>query len=247
MKPFLILQIRANDEAADGEFFAFLKHGEIDESDVVRIRMEQGGIPEDIRAKDFSAVIVGGGPYNISDDEEKKSPEQMKAEKDLDRLLDEIVENDIPFLGACYGFGALIRHQGGVVSKENYSEGVGALDITLTDAAQNDPLTSGLPKTFRAFGGHKEACQNLPTEAELLAGSEDCPVHMLRMKRNIYATQFHPELDVDGMITRINVYKNAGYFPPEDAEPMIAEVKKEIVTVPAQIMKRFVDRYSSKS
>ena len=41
-----------------------------------------------------------------------------------------------------------------------------------------------------------------------------------RVGRNVYATQFHPELDLEGICTRIEVYKNAGYFDPSAAETL---------------------------
>ncbi len=242
MKPFLILQLRPEDAASDGEYEAFLRFGGLAESDVHRVRLEQSGLPE-INLDDYSGVIVGGGPYNVSDPEEKKSPEQKRAEEDLARLIGQIVERDFPFLGACFGLGFLVKHQGGRVSKEKYAEEVGAVTVKINQEGEKDFLLKGLPKEFRAFVGHKEACQNVPEGAVLLASSDTCPSQMIRVKENIYATQFHPELDVPGIILRINVYKHAGYFPPEDAEKLIDQVKQEQVTVPMMILKRFVDRY----
>jgi len=242
MKPFLILQLRPNDDAANGEFQAFLKHGGLSEKDVVRIRMEKAGIPE-INLDDYSGVIVGGGPSNISDPEEKKSDEQKRFEKDLQKLLEDIFDRDFPYLGACYGLGALAEFCGGDVSKEKFSEDVGPVTITLTKDGEKDPLTAGLPKSFWVFLGHKEACQNIPTGIVNLASSEECPHQMFRLKTNIYATQFHPELDVEGIVTRINVYKHHGYFPPEDAEVLMEKCKQEKVTVPPKILKRFIETY----
>ncbi|MFH1404810.1 MAG: glutamine amidotransferase [Patescibacteria group bacterium] len=245
IKPFLILQLRP-DQASDDEFKAFLKYGELDEQDVVRIRMEENGIPE-INLDDYSAIIVGGGPSNISDDEEKKEEYQKRFEADMAPLLDEIIEKDFPYLGACYGIGSIVNHMGGVVSKEKYTEHVGAVDVEFTEQGIIDPLMNGLPKVFRAFAGHKEACQTLPDNVVLLASTKDCPIHLVRVKNNIYATQFHPELDVDGIIHRINTYKHAGYFPPEDADKLIAESEKERgkITVPQEILKRFVEKYKT--
>ena len=79
-----------------------------------------------------------------------------------------------------------------------------------------------MPAEFDAFVGHKEACRVLPPSAVLLATSAACPVQMFRVKQNLYATQFHPELDLPGLLTRVRVYQHAGYFPPEELDELIA-------------------------
>lgn len=241
MKPFLILQSRPEEEASKGEFEAFLKFGGLKVFDVQRVRMERIGVP-DIRLDEYSGIILGGGPYNMTDPDGLKEPAQQKVEKDLFKLLDEVVERDFPFLGACLGVGFLTTHGGGKVSKDQ-SEDVGGVSIKVNQDGKKDPLLKGLPGEFRAFVGHKEGCNKLPPGAILLASSDTCPVQMFRIKENIYATQFHPELDVPGIIERINIYKHAGYFPPEDAEQLIETVSKEEITVPMEILKRFVERY----
>jgi GMP synthase (glutamine-hydrolysing) len=242
VKPFLILQLRPEDPASDNEFAAFLDFGRLVEAEVHRVRMENDGVP-DIDLDNYSGVIVGGGPYNVSDPEDSKTPGQIKMEKDLAVLLDKVIDNDFPFLGACYGLGVLAKHLGGNVSKEKYSEPVGAITVKLAKTARSDPLTSNLPSQFRAFAGHKEACQNIPPNTTLLGSSDDCPVQIIRHKKNIYATQFHTELDKKGLALRINIYKHAGYFLPDDAEKLIAKAEAEIVEAPATILSRFTTRY----
>jgi GMP synthase (glutamine-hydrolysing) len=240
MKKILIVQVRPEDEAADNELEAFLKFGQLSSDAIHRVQADREAMG-DIDLSNYAAVIVGGGPLNVSD--AQKSEQAMRAERDVFALLDKVVEHDFPFLGACYGFGALVAHQRAVVSKEQYSEDVGAITIVRTRDGDRDPLLKNLPAEFRAFGGHKEACQTLPYSATLLAGSENCPVQMLRIKNNIYATQFHPELDTNGIVLRINVYRHAGYFPPEEADELIATVKKEVVSFPPAILENFVARY----
>src|SRR6202035_3960310 len=77
-----------------------------------------------------------------------------------------------------------------------------------------------LPDVFDAYGGHKEGASALPSDLVCLAYSADCPVQAFRVGDNVYATQFHPELDADGISTRIDVYKDYGYFAPETAESL---------------------------
>jgi GMP synthase (glutamine-hydrolysing) len=242
MKPFLILQHRLINEAAENELDAFLHYGELGRNEVRRVRMEENGIPH-LNLDDYSAIICGGGPSNVSDPEAGKSDSQKRFETDFLELYPQIFEKDFPFLGACYGIGSLTKYAGGSVSANKYGEEVGSSIIHMTEDASSDPLTQGLPGKFKAFVGHKEACQELAEGATLLARSEECPIQMIRFRNNIYATQFHPELDNEGLSLRIRIYRNHGYFESDKAESLIDRIKGEKVTVPKMILKRFVDRY----
>ena len=97
---------------------------------------------------------------------------------------------------------------------------------------------------FEAFGGHKEAASQLPRHVIRLASSPACPVQAFRVGANVYATQFHPELDVEGICTRIDVYKDHGYFAPETAESLKADARQRDVRHPTVIMRRFAQRYA---
>lgn len=242
MKPFLLLATRAEDTAADDEYAAFLKFTGLSEGELRRVRLEQGPLGEvDFNA--LSGIFLGGGPFNSSDPQESKSPVQQRVEADLRALLDRVVAADFPFLGACYGIGTLGVHQGAVVD-HRYAEPVGAVDVVLTRQGREDSLLMDLPRAFQAFVGHKEAISRLPRHAVLLAGSATCPVQAFRVGRNVYATQFHPELDVRGICTRIDVYKHAGYFEPEQADELKGQVRRSRVVHPMRILRQFVDRYA---
>ena len=244
MRPFLLLAIRAEDAAADNEYDSFLTLAGLGEGELRRVRLEQrplGGVDLD----DWSGIIVGGGPFNFSDPEELKTPVQRRVEADLSGLLDRVVSTDFPFLGACYGIGALGRHQGAVIDR-CYAEPVGAVEVTLTPAGRRDPLLGELPAAFQAFTGHKEAVSQLPGHAVLLASSAACPVQAFRVGGNVYATQFHPELDVAGLYTRIEVYKHAGYFDPDEADEIRARAASSNITWPPAIMRGFVRRYGQR-
>ena len=242
VKPFLLLGIRADDAAADNEYASFLTLAGLKEGELRRVRLEQGP-PGDVDLRDWSGIFVGGGPFNFTDPEDLKSPVQRRVEADLDRLLDTVVAADFPFLGACYGIGALGRHQGALLDRR-FAEPVGTVQVTLTAEGQRDPLLRGLPPTFDAFTGHKEAISRLPEHAVLLASSAACPVQIFRVGRCVYATQFHAELDVAGMETRIGVYKHAGYFDPAEADDIMDRAVRSNVTWPPVILRQFVQRYA---
>jgi GMP synthase (glutamine-hydrolysing) len=244
VRPFLLLAIRAEDAAADNEYDSFLTLGGLGEGELRRIRLEQRPLG-DVDLGEWSGIIVGGGPFNYSDPEELKTPVQRRVEADLSGLLDRVVSADYPFLGACYGIGALGRHQGAVIDRR-YAEPVGAVEITLTPAGQRDPLLGELPAAFQAFTGHKEAVSQLLGHAVLLASSAGCPVQAFRVGGNVYATQFHPELDVAGLNTRIEVYKHAGYFDPDEADEIRARAASSDITWAPVILRGFVRRYGQR-
>jgi GMP synthase (glutamine-hydrolysing) len=242
VKPFLLLAIRGEDAAADGEYESFLAFAGLGERELRRVRLERRPLG-DIELRDWSGIFLGGGPFNSSDPEGSKSPVQRRVEADLRGLLDLVVTADFPFLGACYGIGALGRHQGAVVDRR-YGEPVGAVPVTLTRAGRGDPLLRGLPGTFDAFVGHKEAISALPGHAVLLASSPGCPVQAFRIGSHAYATQFHPDLDAAGLCTRIDVYQHAGYFEPGQAGELKALAQLSSVTHPPAILRRFARRYA---
>jgi GMP synthase (glutamine-hydrolysing) len=240
-KPFLIIQLRPEDETSDNEFESIKFYGGLRNTEVVRERAEITGLPG-VNLDQFAAIIVGGSPFDMSSAKSEKSDIQLQVESEFYKLFDDIVERDFPFLGCCSGNGLLGRYCGANISTR-YGEPVGGVDIRLTVEGIEDPLLEGYPETIRVLLGHKEACDDLPPGTVLLAGSNRCPVQMFRLKNNIYATQFHPEGDPQGFTVRINVYKDHGYFPADTADELIASIENEAVPESNRILKRFVDRF----
>lgn len=243
MKPFLLLGTRDEDAAADNEYDAFLGFTGLDESMLRRVRLERRPLGYvDLDA--WSGIFLGGGPFNASDPPSTKIAAQLRVEDELGALLDVVVARDFPFLGACYGIGAIGTHQGGCVDR-TFSEPISRVPVTLTAEGRADPLLADLPETFEAFVGHKEAVRDLPPAAVHLASSPACPVQAFRVGRNVYATQFHPELDIHGLCTRIEVYKHSGYFDPPEAESLKAMAREGRVFEPPKILSAFVQRYAA--
>ncbi|WP_309067599.1 glutamine amidotransferase [Microbacterium sp.] len=241
-RPFVLLATRAEDGPAEEEYELFLRFGGLRPEELIRVRLEAEPMPRlDLDA--ISGIFVGGSPFNASDAEDRKSTVQRRVEAEFDALLREVVPRDVPFLGACYGVGTLGAHIGATIDK-TFGEAVGVVPVTLTEEGVSDPLLRGMPRTFDAFVGHKEAIRHLPDVAVLLASSPASPVQMFRVGKNVYATQFHPELDVDGISTRIRAYDGFGYFAPQELEDTLAAVRRVPVTETGRIVRRFVERYA---
>ncbi|GAB3267633.1 glutamine amidotransferase [Sinomonas notoginsengisoli] len=242
MRPFLLLAARDHDEVAEDEYRAFCAYSGLAPEQLHRVRAEAGPLPG-IRFADYSGVILGGSPFTASDPAEQKSATQRRVEAEIGVLLRQIVAEDFPFLGACYGVGMLGTQMGAVVDR-HFGEAVGPVKVRLSTVGLHDPLCAGLDPAFHAFVGHKEAVRTLPPEAALLAGSDTCPVQMFRFRKNLYATQFHPELDVAGLERRVDAYRHSGYFPPDEAETVKERARGTRVTEPQKVLANFVARYA---
>lgn len=242
MKPFVLLATRAEDVPADEEYRLFLRGTGLEERELIRMRLEAGPMPRlDLDA--LSGIFVGGGPFNASDPPERKSPVQHRVEAEFAALLEEVVARDFPFLGACYGIGTLGAHLGAPIDHA-YAEKIGVVPVTLTEAGTVDPLLADVPQTFNAFVGHKEAIRALPSAATLLGSSPTCPVQVFRVRSNVYATQFHPELDLDGIILRIHAYAEYGYFAADELELTLAAARRAEVSEPSRMLRTFVELHA---
>lgn len=241
-KPILILQLRPEDVTSDSEYACFLKYGGLHAEETRRLRIEQRGIPDDLDLDDYSAIIVGGSPFDISTPEDRKSDVQKKIEADFNRLLKQVVTKDIPFLGACSGNGLLGNYLGTRVSRK-YSEPISCVTLDITDEGKHDKLLTGFPEQIDVLLGHKEAVDTTPDGATLLITGSDCPVQMFRIGENVYATQFHPEGDAEEFMLRIDTYRNYGYFEPHEADQIKKRVSLKSTPYAQQILRRFVESY----
>ena len=119
-------------------------------------------------------------------------------------------------------------------------EAVTAPDVTLTEAGLADPICAGVPEVFQAFVAHKEAVTTLPPHAVVLGTGEACPVQMFRIGSNLYATQFHPELDGDYLAHRLGFYAGHGYFADDELADLQARVRLDDVSDSWKLLANFV-------
>ena len=75
----------------------------------------------------------------------------------------------------------------------------------------------------------------------LLAG-DDTPIQMVRVGEAAWATQFHPEMDLEGVNVRIDQYAGR-YYPVEKAEVIRAQVATVDTDPSRVILRNFVRRF----
>lgn len=239
-KPFLLLSTRAEDAAAHAEQLSFARAAGLAPAMLHQLRLERER-PKALDLERYGGVIVGGGPYNASD--ESKSAVQLEVEAWFDDHLAEVLETDFPFFGACYGVGLLGTVGRGRVSRK-HGEEAAVVEVSVTPEGASDPVLAGLPERFHAMVGHKEAIEELPAGATLLATGASCPVQMFRLGRNAYASQFHPELDADTFEQRLRIYADQGYYQPGGNDRTVADARRFDVARSAQVLRNFTRLHS---
>ncbi len=239
-KPFLLLSTRAEDAAAHAEQLSFARAAGLAPAMLHQLRLERER-PKALDLERYGGVIVGGGPYNASD--ESKSAVQLEVEAWFDDHLAEVLETDFPFFGACYGVGLLGTVGRGRVSRK-HGEEAAVVEVSVTPEGASDPVLAGLPADFHTMVGHKEAIEELPAGATLLATGASCPVQMFRLGRNAYASQFHPELAPEAFEQRLRIYANAGYHQPGGNDRAVADARRFDVARSAQVLRNFTRLHS---
>ncbi|MET4158703.1 glutamine amidotransferase [Agromyces sp. PvR057] len=238
-RPFLFLSARPEVEAVGPEYESIRRAMALDADRLEHVRLDVEALPAtDLTA--YAGIVVGGSPYNVTTPDEHKHAVQRRVEDDLARVAEAALDGGHPLLFTCYGIGVLTRLLGGEVGTQ-HGEDAAAVEITLTDAGVDDPLTGVLPRSFDALVGHKEATDRLPDGAVLLASSAACPVQVYRAGARVYATQFHPEVTAHDFVARANVYRHHGYFPASELRAVTERLGAASVTEPQRLLRRFAE------
>lgn len=241
MKPFLLITTRDDELVATEEHASYCTLTGLLPEDLEWRRIERTPLGE-VDFDRYSGIILAGSPFTVSEPVERKSADERRVERELAELLDRVLERDFPFLGICYGIGTIGVHQGAVVDR-TFGESTQATRIRLTVEGLADPLFRELPPEFDAFVGHKEAIAEAPPHLAVLAASPGCPVQAFRVGRNVYATQFHPELDARSMSSRVRAYANYGYFDPADLDALMERIEIADVRASHLVLARFIEQY----
>lgn len=109
-------------------------------------------------------------------------------------LLGKSVAADTPTLGICLG-AQLLGEATGCSVRHDTPE-IGFAKVRLTHAGRDDPLLAGFADDTPTFNAHRDFI-TAGSGVTVLAESDRCPVHALRVGTRVYGLQFHPEMDAE--------------------------------------------------
>lgn len=141
----------------------------------------------------YHGLVVLGGPMNC--DETARYP-HLAMEVEAIRVA---IERGMPVLGICLGAQLIARALDARVVANGAKE-IGWYDVTATPAGAQDPLFRHLQGTEKIFQWHGDTF-DIPEGAVHLASSPTCANQAFRYGENVYALQFHLEVD-EPLITR---------------------------------------------
>ena len=134
---------------------------------------------EKIRAANPIGVIFTGGPDNVY------APDAPACDRG-------VFELGVPVLGICYGMQFMCHSLGGQVSPCDKSE-YGVVDTRLTGESR---FFGDLDKAQRVLMSHTDYVSAAPEGFVVTAQTSLCPAAAMECpQRNLYAVQFHPEVE----------------------------------------------------
>jgi GMP synthase-like glutamine amidotransferase len=170
--------------------------------DIAVVRADVGEkIPGEL--SEFAALIVMGGPMSAASDD---SFPTRRAELSLLRTA---LAGSIPTLGVCLGAQLLAAAARADVYLGAEPE-IGWHPVTLTAAAETDPLLSGIDGSVNVLHWHGETF-DLPDGAVHLAESKSYANQAFRLGSSAWGLQFHVEVDAAAVERFVVAF-------PEDAE-----------------------------
>jgi len=145
-------------------------------------------------------LVILGGPMGVYDSD--KTPHLAVETK----LIESAVKKNLPVLGICLGSQLIADALGARVYPSGVKE-IGWYDLASTDRAKDDPLLRHLNRIEKVFQWHGDTF-DLPSGAVHLAASPLCAHQAFRYGGNVYALQFHLEVDETMIDAWLNVPEN---------------------------------------
>lgn len=165
------------------------------------------------------AIILSGGPASV-------------FSSDAPSMDPEVFHLNIPILGICYGMQLMTRLLGGdVVPAEGREYG-----RTTMQQRQSSLLLADVPESSTVWMSHGDLVMAPPAGFEVLAGTSKTPIAAMGdAKRNLWAVQYHPEVNhtEEGFRVLTNfLYRIAGITPdwkPDNfVHTAVADIERQV-------------------
>lgn len=159
------------------------------------------------QCKRATAVLIGGWGENGYEAATPEKQEQLKNVREKMRpAIEYLIKEDKHTLGMCFGHQLIADLAGGTIEVDMKQAETGIGTIDLNDEGAADPLLGGFGPSFHAILGHKASVTAFPEGAVHLATTAIHPLQAFRLGNNVYGTQFHPELNLQELEERLQMY-----------------------------------------
>jgi GMP synthase (glutamine-hydrolysing) len=158
---------------------------------------------------ELSGVLVTGSAAMVS--------ERQDWSEQTAQWLAQVVRQDVPVLGVCYGHQLLAHALGGEVGPNPSGRQIGTVRVETLAAAADDPLLAGLPTSLPANATHSEVVLSPPGGATRLARSALDENFALRFAERAWGVQFHPEFSEEVM--QLYLHYRADVLRQEGLDP----------------------------
>jgi GMP synthase-like glutamine amidotransferase len=148
------------------------------------IQVKDGEFPTNV--DDFDGYVITGSPASANGN----APWIFK----LMNFICKIDEQKVPTVGICFGHQVIAQALGGTVSKNAKGWGFGTAPTHFTRFEQwMEPRQNDLS----LYAAHNEQVTAAPNGAEVLGGSEFCPIGSFKVGDHIFTTEYHPEMTAE--------------------------------------------------
>ncbi|RAP65589.1 GMP synthase [Achromobacter sp. HZ01] len=182
----------------------------------------------------YRAALITGSPAMVTDLE--------PWSEDTAAWLRAAAAAGLPMFGVCYGHQLLAHALGGKVGYNPAGREVGTQTVELLPPAAGDRLLAGLPSTFPAQMLHAQTVLQPPPGAAVLARSDLDGHQMIRIGRNVFSTQFHPEFGPE--FVRAHLERFGRRYAAENLDVPGLSANVRATPVAGGLLRRFLEVYA---